>query len=194
MPIFNITISRTCYETFTVEADTEENAIDKAYDKAYNMNWSAKNADYKTEEIIQKDDKVETPEYPYFEFPIATDVTTLAHSLNKEYDNARYGKIFIIPDTKNIWLLRVLPNRNEEYNIENGKFLIERDRLDYDSFGVINLKGLNENKDVVKEILTNDTMENWDVKECDSEDEVLDSISGGFGIIGEDGVKYHPEK
>lgn len=43
---FTIMISRTCYENFDVEADTKEEAIEKAYEQATNTNWGSSEPDY----------------------------------------------------------------------------------------------------------------------------------------------------
>lgn len=48
---FTIMISRTCYESFDVEADTEKEAIEKAHEQAYNTDWASSEADYNTEDV-----------------------------------------------------------------------------------------------------------------------------------------------
>lgn len=133
---------------------------------------------------------------PVLEFAVATDVTTLAHTLNKEYDDSNYTKIYLIPDTKNLWLIRILPNHNEEYDIEEGKFLVERNDIDYDDIQTNDCNSSTDligNFNAIKQVLIDDELDNWDVHEYDSEEDAICSISDGFGIIGEDGVKTYPE-
>lgn len=50
---FTIMISRTCYENFVVEADTKDEAIEKAYAKATNTNWGSSEPDYAIGDVYE---------------------------------------------------------------------------------------------------------------------------------------------
>jgi len=111
-----------------------------------------------------------------FEFGKYTEVTKLAHSINPEYTNNNYSRIFICWDTNVFWLARILPGVNMEYENDSHSFLLERERIDKDRTDNLGYKS-------VKNILQNDSFENWDCVDATSESELIDIIDGGYGII-----------
>ncbi len=111
-----------------------------------------------------------------FEFAKFTEVTSLAHEVNSEYRKNNYTRIFLCPDVKNIWIVRILEGFNEDYREEEGGFIIERNKI----HDVIP-RMLNE--EIAKLILKEDDLSNWDCTYYNSMEDCLESIDGGFGIL-----------
>jgi hypothetical protein len=111
-----------------------------------------------------------------FEFGKYTEVTDFVFKTRPEYKNEGYVRFFICPDTWDFWFVRVLEDVNEEYEKEEGAFLIERNKIEKEHKG--------EKLSIVKlkEIIEEDDMSNWDVLECTSIEEVIDNLSDVFGI------------
>lgn len=112
-----------------------------------------------------------------FEFAKYTEVTDFAHEVNPEYKTGNYSRIFICPDVLDYWLVRVLEGYNEEYEKEEGCFVLEREKIGKSS--------RSENLTIrkLREILENDTFESWDIQEYHNIDELIEDIDGGFGIL-----------
>lgn len=123
-------------------------------------------------------------------------------------------KLYICQDTHDFWICRVLSNLNEQYDYEDGKWLIERNKIDkYDVVDFIKessdelrnkignletlyrqlnirmllgkiLSSIDDKVLLEKNILLDDNngLENWDCLECDSIEECIENIDGGFGI------------
>lgn len=112
-----------------------------------------------------------------FEFGKYTEVTELAHEVNPEYKSSSYSRIFLCTDTHDFWLARILVGFNEEYEKEEGSFVLERDKISKDYKAEI----LTKSKAI--ELLENDSFENWDLQTSNDEDELIEMVDGGWGIL-----------
>lgn len=123
----------------------------------------------------------------------------------RSYTKDYCKKLYICNDTLDIWVARIQEGYNEKYEQEDGKWLIERNDIDknelYDylreKFGngatEITSRRMREDyinklpiKDVLKAIIQLDDekgLENYDSKECDSLEEAIDILDGGYGIL-----------
>ena len=112
-----------------------------------------------------------------FEFAKYTEITELYKKYCTQLSEGDgYIRFFICLDVKDIWLVRVIEGMNSEYENEAGKYLLERDKIEKTSRDQkLSLKN-------VIEIIKNDEFCNWDVLEFDSIEEIIDTISDGFGI------------
>lgn len=120
------------------------------------------------------------------------------------YQKDSYKSLFICSDTHDFWISRILEGYNEDFEQEEGKWLVERNKIDkYDFISFIeeshkqDLKVIDRpSRDVVIEclddnfiienlILMDDDngLEGWDNCECNSYNEAVEVIDGGFGII-----------
>lgn len=114
--------------------------------------------------------------------------------------------LFICEDTHDFWVCRILEGYNEEYEKEEEKWLVERNKIDkYDFINFIEEKhkerlivrnrqdrdgiisSLEDNFIIENVILFDDDqgLENWDNYECESYEEAISVIDGGHGIIEE---------
>lgn len=124
------------------------------------------------------------------EFAKATDVTNFAKKVNPEYST--YEKIFILPDTLDVWLIRVQKGYNEDYEPDPDAWLVERDKIGYEDIeyneegDCLPCRGFSElqiTKDFsIRWMLENDNFESWDVTEAFSLKEATEIVDGGFGI------------
>lgn len=124
------------------------------------------------------------------DFAKATDVTKLAKAVNSEYEI--YEKIFILPDTLDVWIIRVQKGYNEDYEEDPDAWLVERDKVGYEDIeyseegDCLPYKGFSElqiTKDFsIRWLLENDEFENWDVTQVLSLKEATEMVDGGFGI------------
>jgi hypothetical protein len=112
-----------------------------------------------------------------FEFGKYSEVTELAHRVNGEYKMNGYTRIFMCPDVNDVWLARILPGFNEDYEREEGCFLLERDKIPHETKG----QELTANR--AQRILREDSFDNWDILQGYSEKELLDNLDDGFGIL-----------
>ena len=112
-----------------------------------------------------------------FEFATATDVTTLAKELHPDYFN-QYKKVYLTPDVWDCHVVRILEGVGEDYEDEEGAFLMEWNKID------LQRKGEDVNLGVAKRILTEDSEDggNWDYTVYYSMEEVIEAVDGGFGI------------
>lgn len=55
MANFNVSIERVSFASFDVEANSMEEAEDKAMQQAYDMNWASEEADYNILDTINTD-------------------------------------------------------------------------------------------------------------------------------------------
>lgn len=112
--------------------------------------------------------------------------------------------VYICSDTNDFWICRIQKNINEEYEEEDGVFLIERNRIDnwdviekvhevfgkrlpleYSKFSMHHfIDSTVETKLFVAVLLIDDwnTMENWDYWQRDSLEECIDDIADIYGI------------
>jgi hypothetical protein len=112
--------------------------------------------------------------------------------------------LYICNDTHDFWICRIVEGYNEEFEQEEGKWLVERNRLNKydfidfleDKYGdKLHVKNRRDRDSVIDHLTTDFTIENiilmdddkglegWDNHECDSYNEAVDLIDGGFGII-----------
>lgn len=117
------------------------------------------------------------------EFGKYTDITNFAKKVNPEMFNT-YQKVYICPDTNNWWVARIQEGYDEDYEECPGMYLIERNNPDYPDCGKCNNIFLNPT--VVKEVLEEYDGSTWDITECDSLEEAIEMVDGGFGIISEE--------
>lgn len=112
-----------------------------------------------------------------FEFWKYTDITDFAFKHNSEYEESWYVGIYICPDVNSFWLIRLMKDRNEDYDVSEWTYLIEREEIIKDRKDEI----LTEKK--VKEIIENDTFENYDILECYSKSDAIETIDWGYWIL-----------
>ena len=126
------------------------------------------------------------------------DVTTIMH---EEYKKAGYSNIYICQDVTDYHIIRVLPNHNEDFEYEEGKFLVEMENIsiwellesyDEDSTGlnkndIHDMLEMENDKSIFEHIMRIDCedhgMENYDIEEVESLEEAEKIVDGGFGII-----------
>tara|TARA_R110002020_G_scaffold426637_1_gene636022 strand:- start:272 stop:616 length:345 start_codon:yes stop_codon:yes gene_type:complete len=110
-----------------------------------------------------------------FDFAKATDITEFAkRELPEMYD--QYKKVFITPDVTDYHILRVLEGFGEDYEEEEGSFILEHNMIPKPKResirGVIHLK----------QILEEDDGGNWDFGVFGSLEEAIEEVDGGHGI------------
>lgn len=111
---------------------------------------------------------------------IYTEVTEFAFRTNPHYKESGYIQIFICPDVKNDWLARILPNVNDDYEEEEGKFMVER---------------IDIPKNVMySDFMKNDDFSNYDHYCCDSLEEAHQVLHGGFGLVLASSDRYWEKK
>jgi len=120
------------------------------------------------------------------EFAKYTEVTTRAREID-EVVYKQYEKVFVCPDVHNFWIIKILIGYNEEYIEDDDKVLIERNKINE-----VSAKHLDNSSDLA---LSNDELidfvlktdaedgSNWDVLECDSIDDAISHIDGGYGLV-----------
>lgn len=111
-----------------------------------------------------------------FEFGKYTEITDLAFETNPNYKNEGYIRFFICPDVWDFWFVRILKDTNEEYETEEGCFLLERNKIE------MSRKGENLTVSKVKQIILEDDGGNWDMMESHDLQELIKEIDGAFGI------------
>jgi hypothetical protein len=112
-----------------------------------------------------------------FEFAKYTEITEFVRKVRPELFKQGYIRFFICPDVLDFWLCRILKDTNEEYETEEGTFLLERDKIAMDK------KGENLSVSKVRRIIENDELANWDCQESDDLEELIEMIDNGFGIL-----------
>ena len=116
-----------------------------------------------------------------YEFGKYTDITKLAKKTNPALFDF-YEKVFICPDTNNIWLSMIQYGVDEDYEECDG-YLLERDDIDYYNYDT-DASSLDD--EVVKEIIDDWDGSVWDTYETDTLEDAIELIDGGWGIIDED--------
>lgn len=115
-----------------------------------------------------------------------------------------YQGLYICQDTHDFWVCRILEGYNEEFEQEEGSWLVERNKITkYDLLDFIQeddeykLEFCNrhsrdvaidsfEAKELIKYVILYDDdkgLEGWDNTQCDSLEQCIKVIDGGFGII-----------
>lgn len=112
-------------------------------------------------------------------------------------------KVYICYDTNDTHVLRVLSNINEDYDYEEGSYVVEENRISnfdipemlmklfrtpekiiYTKFGISEYLNKVASKQFVEAVITIDDkagMENWDSCQYDNMGECLEVIDNGFG-------------
>lgn len=121
------------------------------------------------------------------------------------YTKGYCKKLYICMDTHDFWISRVQEGYNKEFEQQEGKWLIERNKINKYAFCEF-LKEKKTDDSPITDIWTRDYyidecfkideiieavilmdddngLEVWDTCECDSFEEVEETIDGGFGII-----------
>jgi hypothetical protein len=139
------------------------------------------------------------------EFAKYYDVTKVMNEMIKNKELIHYEKddfvgLYICKDVRDFWIARVSEGLNSDYEIEEGTFLIEREKLG--KYDFIEFYVEKTNKDIHKKeiediinsiddlkliknlILYDDYkgLEGWDNLECNSLNEVIENLDDGFGI------------
>lgn len=113
--------------------------------------------------------------------------------------------LYICMDTHDFWISRILDGYNSEYEKEDGKWLVERNKIDkYDFCEFLKEQKKDDSEikdrwtrdyyidecfpinDIIETLILMDDdkgLENWDTYECYSHNEAIEVIDGGFGII-----------
>lgn len=111
-----------------------------------------------------------------FECGKYTEITELAFKVNPSYKNEKYIRFFICPDVEDTWFVRLLDGFNEEYEPEEGSYILERNNVPND------YKCQKLTIDRVRQIIEDDDGCNWDYQVSDDVDELIDMLDDGFGI------------
>lgn len=147
------------------------------------------------------------------------DVSNFIDTMMKNQDidcyptgESKYKGVYVCMDTNDFWVSRILQGYNEEYEKDENKYLIERNKIDiYDvmeelhkiskkqlpKFGENDMYFERKNKmhryfdmnktcDIIKAVIIlddKDGLSNWDCCECNSLDEAIETIDGGYGIL-----------
>lgn len=113
--------------------------------------------------------------------------------------------LFICSDTHDFWISRILEGYNSEFEQEEGKWLVERNKIDKYEFCEFLKEQKKDDSDIndrwtrdfyidecfsLDEIIENvilmdddKGLEGWDNCECNSYEEAIRVIDGGWGII-----------
>ena len=114
-------------------------------------------------------------EIEYLEFAKYYDVTKQAKKYSEEYD--MFEKVYICVDTWDFWIARVQKGYNKEYDREDGKWLLERNKIEKPS------KGFKLKESTLKIVFEEDEgFDNWDNEDYDNLDELIEDLDAGFGI------------
>jgi hypothetical protein len=108
------------------------------------------------------------------EFAKYYDITELAKEYNPDY--ASYEKIYICIDTWDFWIARIAKDLNEDYEVEKGSILVERNKIQKERG-----QGL-RTKTQIENVLEDDDLGNWDYEQVYSLKEAIELIDDGFGI------------
>ena len=115
-----------------------------------------------------------------FEGGKATEVTDFAMKyFGENFYQPTYSRIFVTPDVHDFHVHRIMPNTNEDFEREEGVFMLEWEKhpMDYKA----------QKLDITKLyfILEKDSMnlENWDCLEFHDENDIIEEIDGGWGIL-----------
>lgn len=113
-----------------------------------------------------------------FELSKYADVTEFAKSYNSEYKT--YEKILVCVDVHDFWIARILKgyryDEDEGYVRKEDSYILERNNIS---------KRRKENitsEHKLKIVLSKDDFSNWDCENCESEDDALMMLDGGYGF------------
>lgn len=126
--------------------------------------------------------------------------------------NDKFEGVYVCMDTNDFWISRITKGYNEEYEPEEGKYLVERNKISIYNvmdklhemykkklpvFKETDLQYEMKNKchdyfrkfkakDIIKAVVLLDDFDglsNWDCCEADSLDDAIEIVDGGFGIL-----------
>ena len=109
-----------------------------------------------------------------FEFAKATDITEFAKKYNDLYEG--YEKVFIVPDTTDFHILRVLKDYGDGYEKAEGYWILEHQMIPKPRRIEIR-----SNSDL-RQVLEYDDGGNYDYTVRRSLEECIEAVDGGFGI------------
>lgn len=117
----------------------------------------------------------------------------------------KFVGVYVCMDTNDFWISRISKDLNEEYDYEEGIYLVERNKIDIyavaDKLFELYKKrlptDLSKNtchgyfdqfkaKDICRTVIMLDDLDglsNWDNCEAESLEDAIDIIDGGFGIL-----------
>lgn len=124
----------------------------------------------------------------------------------------KFEGVYVCMDTNDFWISRINKGYNEEYGEEDGKYLVERNKISiydvmdklHEQFGKqmpvfrkndseFEMKNKAHNyidkfktKDIIRAVIILDDEDglcNWDCYEADSLEEAIEIIDGGYGIL-----------
>lgn len=110
-----------------------------------------------------------------FEFAKYTEITEEYLKLRPELKDSGYIRFFICPDVTDYHLVRILKDINSEYATEEGTYLLEMENIRKNRAADLNLVRL-------RHIIVNDGLENWDIVEYSSIEDIIEVLDDGFGI------------
>lgn len=111
-----------------------------------------------------------------FEFAKYTEITDYVRERRPDMFDGGYTRFFICPDVNDFWLARILTNTNKRYNHEDGVFLMERNNISKSKRENLTMRRL-------AQIIDEDDGSCWDQEEAESEQECIEMIDGGWGIL-----------
>ena len=117
----------------------------------------------------------------------------------------KFVGVYVCMDTNDFWISRISKDLNEEYDYEEGIYLVERNKIDIyavaDKLFELYKKRLSTDlsknachgyfdqfkaKDICRTVIMLDDLDglsNWDNCEAESLEDAIDIIDGGFGIL-----------
>ena len=120
-------------------------------------------------------------------------------------ENNKFVGVYVCMDTNDFWISRISKDVNEDYNYEEGIYLVERNKFDiyavadklFELYDKRLPTTLNKNiyhdyfdqfkaKDICRAVIMLDDwdgLSNWDNCEAKSLEDAIDIIDGGFGIL-----------
>lgn len=110
-----------------------------------------------------------------FEFAKATDITVFAKSRMPEM-YGEYENIYIIPDTNDYHILRIVKGYGEDYEPDQNKVILEHQKIPKTKGDKVN------SLTKLRSILDQDDGGNWSYEALSSLDECIKIVDGGHGI------------
>lgn len=119
-------------------------------------------------------------------------------------EDDKFVGVYVCMDTNDFWISRISKNLNEDYNYEEGTYLVERNKFDiytvadklFELYDKRLPTTLNKNtchryfdqfeaKDICRAVIILDDWDGctWDNCEAESLADAIDIIDGGFGIL-----------
>ena len=115
------------------------------------------------------------------EFAKYTEATTLANQLDTIDYYKGVHSVWVCRDTHDYWIVKIHENLNEDYEKEEGTWLVERNKLPHYKRLAPSIT-----TDIKRAIrLDLDDCGGWDSQEHDSLEDCLEAIDGGFGLVKE---------